>query len=103
MIGSASTASPTAAGMDISMVALTPSLIFWLMDSKSFWAKSDDTVGIMAEDIAAPIATGILAITTTLPEYTPYNLDAPDSVKSFMFIRILMMNRNNFKYFNNDS
>ena len=66
--GFASTQSPTAQGMAMSMVTLTAFFTFRRVSFFSPLAKLAATVGITAEHMAEAMAMGILLITTAFPE-----------------------------------
>ena len=70
--GFASTKSPTAQGIEITMVVFTASPIFSLAPFASRAAISCATEGIMAEAMAEAKAMGILDIVRDCPEKIPY-------------------------------
>ena len=71
VMGRASTAMPTVAGMAINMVVFTACAVFLRAPFISPLPASADTVGRIAEAMAVEIAMGILEMTTALPEKIP--------------------------------
>ena len=67
MTGFASTPIPTAAGIEISMVALTALATWFLVSFRFFFAYSPEIPGISADAMADDSAMGILETFTALP------------------------------------
>ena len=70
--GLASTARPTAEGMERNMVVFIAVPIRLLVPAMSPWAKLPEMPGIIAEDMAEAMAMGMLAICFALPLNRPY-------------------------------